>query len=148
MVTLRIAVPEDAHAITLHNQAMAAETENKLLDWKIVHPGVESVLADPGKGFYLVAVAEGEVVGNLMITYEWSDWRNCNLWWFQSVYLRPEIRKQKVFSQMFAWIKEKAMADGVKELRLYVEKDNLNAQKVYQAMGMAESHYLMFDLSL
>ena len=146
MITLRIAQENDAESIALHNQAMALETENKTLDWEIVFTGVESVLADPAKGFYLVAVSEGEVLGNLMITYEWSDWRNCNLWWFQSVYLRPEIRKQKVFSQMFSWIKEKAKADGVKELRLYVEKENVNAQLVYKAMGMGESHYLMFDM--
>ena len=148
MISLRIAKPADAQAIALHNQEMATETENKSLDWNVVFPGVEAVLTDPSKGFYLVAESNGEVVGNLMITYEWSDWRNCNLWWFQSVYLKPEIRNQKVFSRMFAWVKEKAKADGVKELRLYVEKENVRAQQVYAALGMQESHYLMFDITL
>lgn len=145
---LRTATPADLQILLDHNQAMAMETENRHLKDEVIRAGLSAVLNDPSKGFYLVAEDDGTVVGNLMITFEWSDWRNGIMWWFQSVYVKPDYRGKGVFKQMYQHIMSEAKANDVRELRLYVEKENVRAQKVYEALGMAESHYLMYEIEL
>lgn len=147
-ITVRTATLEDHAFIVANNQAMAMETENRRLEDSVVEAGVRNLLMDKTKGFYLVAEWEGQLVGNLMVTSEWSDWRNGDMWWFQSVYLRPEGRGKGVFSAMFRTVESMARAQGVKELRLYVERDNHSAQQVYSKLGMVHSHYDMWEMVL
>lgn len=127
---------------------MAMETENKDLDVEIALQGVYSVFEDDSRGFYLVAELEGEVVGSLLITYEWSDWRNKPIWWIQSVYLVSVARSKGIFSLMFARVKEMASEAGAYDIRLYVEKENSHAQKVYQKLGMDDAGYFMYRIPL
>jgi GNAT superfamily N-acetyltransferase len=125
---------------------MALETEGKTLNSSVLSPGVSAVFEDQTKGFYVVAEQEGHIVGGLMVTYEWSDWRNKWFWWIQSVFIRPEARGKRVYSRMYDYIKKRAASDGnVCGFRLYVENDNYHAQKVYEAVGMQASHYLMYE---
>jgi len=143
---IRIANKEDASALIDFNQAMALETEGKRLNREILSAGVAAVFEDVRKGFYVVAENEGSIVGGLLITYEWSDWRNGWFWWIQSVYILPELRGQKIYRQMYEFVKVQAAASGeVCGFRLYVESDNSPAQRVYENVGMEESHYLMFE---
>ena len=138
--------PEDAHTIARFNQLMAAETEDKQLDWDTIQPGVEAIIADPGLGFYLVALAEGEVAGCLAITYEWSDWRNGLFWWIQSVYVAKDRRGQGIFTAMYEAVKQEAAGqDNVCGIRLYVEVDNHTAQRTYFRLGMTETHYRLLE---
>jgi len=146
---LRKATLDDLAILADHNQAMAEETENKTLNREVLENGLGTVLTDESKGFYLVAVDDKEqVAANLMITIEWSDWRNAPVWWFQSVYVRLEHRRKGIFAQMYEEVKAMAKAANVPELRLYVEKENTSAQKVYEQLGMAQSHYLMYEVDL
>lgn len=143
---IRLAQKEDAPALVEFNQAMAQETEGKRLKREILQPGVEAVFADEKKGFYVVAENEGEIVGGLMITFEWSDWRNSWFWWIQSVYILPDFRGQRIYSRLYDFVKNLAREKGnVCGFRLYVEKENRRAQKVYEKVGMDESHYLMYE---
>jgi GNAT superfamily N-acetyltransferase len=125
---------------------MALETEGKRLAPKKISNGVAAVFADANKGFYVVAEAEGRIVGGLMVTYEWSDWRAGWFWWIQSVYILPEARGQRLYSRMYEFVKARAAAAGdVCGFRLYVENDNEHAKAVYDKVGMAASHYLMYE---
>ena len=143
------ATTEDVAAIAQFNIAMAAETEDLALDPQTVHAGVAAVVSDDRRGFYLVARSGGKAVGSLMITYEWSDWRNGNLWWIQSVYVAPSARKQGIFRLLYdnviSLAKQSGDAAGV---RLYVEKDNRGAQAVYRKLGMSETAYRVFEIIL
>ena len=143
------AATEDVAAIAQFNIAMAAETEDLALDPQTVHAGVAAVVSDDRRGFYLVARSDGKAVGSLMITYEWSDWRNGNLWWIQSVYVVPSARKQGIFRLLYddviSLAKQSGDAAGV---RLYVEKDNRGAQAVYRKLGMSETAYRVFEIIL
>lgn len=143
---IRHATLEDSLILARHNQAMAIETENRELPDEIIVPGVEAVLADPNKGFYLVNEEEGQVNGNLMVTYEWSDWRNGTIWWIQSVYVRPEARGRGIFGGLFRRVQGMAKAMGVKEIRLYADLGNASAHEVYLKLGMHRSHYQMFEM--
>lgn len=146
---LRKATLDDLVVLADHNQAMALETENKTLDREVLENGLATVLADKSKGFYLVALDDSDqVAANLMITIEWSDWRNAPIWWFQSVYVRTEHRRKGIFAQMYQEVKAMAKKAGVPELRLYVEQENTNAQKVYEQLGMSQSHYLMYEVEV
>ncbi len=143
---IRIASFEDANSLVEFNQAMALETEGKQLDAQILQSGVEAVLHDEKKGFYAVAENEGKIVGGLMVTFEWSDWRGRWFWWIQSVYILPEFRGQKIYRRLYDFVKQNAEEKGdVCGFRLYVEKENTNAQKVYEKCGMERSHYLMYE---
>lgn len=143
---IRRANPNDVESLVAFNQAMALETENKVLDSKTLTSGVKGILENQARGFYLVAEDQGEIAGSLMVTFEWSDWRNANFWWVQSVYILPQHRRQGVYSQLYNEIRRLADdSDNVCGYRLYVEKDNLAAQKTYESLGMSESHYLMFE---
>lgn len=142
---IRAAAAADEGVIAAFNAAMALETEGKRLVEPVLRAGVRAALADPHKGFYLVAERDGEVVGQAFVTFEWSDWRNGWYWWFQSVYVRPDARRGGVFRSLFDRVKQLAMAEPtVIGLRLYVEHDNQRAQAVYAAMGLtAEPYQLM-----
>jgi ribosomal protein S18 acetylase RimI-like enzyme len=136
----------DLDAIVGNNLAMASETEGRSLDPKVARAGVDAVLSDPGKGFYLVVESLGRIVGQCMITYEWSDWRDGVFWWIQSVYVEPEARGRGVFTSLFREVERLAMSDEVVVgLRLYVERNNRLAQGVYSRMGMDGSHYIVFE---
>ena len=138
---------EDTETIVRFQLAMAKESEGTDLDYKTVREGVKAGIADDSKATYLVARNEnGEVLGSLMLTTEWSDWNDCNYYWIQSVYVRPESRHQGVFKELFDFAKTIAQSEGDGALRLYVDRNNINAQKVYQSLGMRESHYLMYEL--
>ena len=146
---LRIATASDAADLVKFNQAMALETEGKTLSAEILSPGVEAVFNDPAKGFYVVAEADTKLVGGLLITYEWSDWRNAWFWWIQSVYVEPSYRGRRVYSQLYDFAKrEAADAGNTCGLRLYVEKENAHAQRVYEKLGMEETYYLMYEEKL
>lgn len=145
-MNIRKATLNDLQAIVDFNQAMALETENKVLETAIISAGVKELLANPVRGFYLVAEHEAEIVGSLMVTFEWSDWRNGDFWWVQSVYIVPEKRRQGIYSALYQKVKSLAeQSDKVCGYRLYVEKENTKAQKTYEALGMAETHYLMYE---
>jgi ribosomal protein S18 acetylase RimI-like enzyme len=145
-VEIRLANKSDADALVEFNQAMALETEGKQLDPEKIANGVAAVFADENKGFYVVAENDGRIVGGLMVTYEWSDWRNAWFWWIQSVYIRPEGRGQSLYRRMYDFVKQHAVeAENVCGFRLYVETENTHAQNVYDAVGMQRSHYVMFE---
>lgn len=148
-IVIRIARAEDAASLVNFNQAMALETEGKSLDAETLKNGVEAVFSDERKGFYVVAESDSQIVGGLMITYEWSDWRNRWFWWIQSVYILPEFRGKHIYSKLYAFVKNAARAEkDVYGFRLYVEKENTKAQKVYEKLGMESSHYLMYEEKL
>ncbi|MEP7036852.1 MAG: GNAT family N-acetyltransferase [Acidobacteriota bacterium] len=145
-MNIRLAKVEDAPDLIEFNQAMALETEGKRLETRILQSGVEAVFNDEKKGFYVVAEEENKIIGGLMITFEWSDWRNSWFWWIQSVYILPEARGRKIYSRLYDFVKNKARENGnVCGFRLYVEKENLTARKVYEKLGMEASHYLMYE---
>ncbi|MFT2092637.1 GNAT family N-acetyltransferase [Paraglaciecola sp. 2405UD69-4] len=142
---LRIASKVDLLTLVEFNQLMAFETEQKTLDEALLTRGVAGLLEDKNKGFYLVAEQDGKVVASLMVTTEWSDWRNSTFWWIQSVYVVPKSRRKGLYSALYNQVKELAKDQSVCGFRLYVEKDNFVAQKTYRSLGMDESHYLMFE---
>jgi len=145
MITIRKATSDDAPAIVSFQKAMAMETEGMELDSDVVTEGVMALFDNTGKGQYFVAEEQDTVVASLMITYEWSDWRNANIWWFQSVYVIPGYRRKGVFRMMYDHVKKEGMEQGIAGLRLYVESENIRAQKTYEAMGMNGQHYRMFE---
>jgi GNAT superfamily N-acetyltransferase len=145
MINIRKAKPADAGAIITFQKAMAMETEGLGLNDETIRDGVKAVFDDNGKGEYYVAEDEGKVVASLMITYEWSDWRNANVWWFQSVYVIPEYRRKGIFRMMYDYVRSEGEKVGIAGLRLYVESENHRAQKTYEAMGMNGSHYKTFE---
>ena len=148
-IHIRRAVPADAGFIVESNIAMALETEGMALAEGIVRPGVAAVLADASLGFYLVAEVEGRPAGQLMVTYEWSDWRNGLFWWIQSVYVRPEFRRRGVYRALHRHVAEAAQAEGgVCGIRLYVEQDNTTAQQVYESLDMYRTRYQMYEVEL
>lgn len=145
MITIRKAVQSDAPSIIDFQLKMAWETEGMRLDPETVTKGVNAVFADPSKGQYFVAESDQKPVASLLITYEWSDWRNRNVWWFQSVYVIPEYRRRGIFRKMYLFIKEQAGINDIAGLRLYVETKNLNAKKTYEALGMSSEHYSFYE---
>ncbi|HCS19908.1 MAG TPA: GNAT family N-acetyltransferase [Bacteroidetes bacterium] len=145
---IRLAQHRDLPAIASFNQKMARETEDKELPDSLILPGVEAVLNDPLKGFYLVAETDNVLIGQLMITYEWSDWRNANIWWIQSVYVEKAYRGQGIYTALYEKIKEEARVNGVQTIRLYVEKENAVAQSVYEKLGMEETVYKLYEVTL
>lgn len=142
---IRPATPEDAAVLASFNTAMALETEHKQLVPDVVRRGVERLLAHPEWGFYLIAEQTGQVVGSLMITTEWSDWRDAHFWWVQSVYVRPERRGQGVYRALYTEVKRRAAQENVCGFRLYVERDNERAQRTYRTLGMQETFYKVFE---
>lgn len=135
----------DIDSIVQFQADMAMESEGCILDKEKVTKGVTAAMLDDSKGIYWVAKFKGRTIGSLMITREWSDWNNEWYWWIQSVYVIPEFRKQGVYKAMYLKVKDAAKENNVSQIRLYVDKTNLSAQKVYQHLGMHESHYLMYE---
>jgi ribosomal protein S18 acetylase RimI-like enzyme len=145
-ITVRLAVPDDWPTIVEFNCLLAEESEGKTLDRTHVEPGVRALLADPRKGRYLVANDAGRAVGQLMHTYEWSDWRNGDIWWLQSVYVHPDYRRQGVFRALFDKLRSEAEADpGVVGLRLYVEEQNTRAHETYRNLGLSPGGYFVME---
>src|SRR3954470_10475853 len=145
-VQIRRAAAADAGVIAAFNIAMAHETEGKRLLPPVVAAGVHRLLAEPALGFYLVAEAAAEVVAALMVTTEWSDWRNGRFWWLQSVYVRPAWRRRGVFRALYRELGTIAGNEpDVCGFRLYVEHENANAQATYRSLGMEGTDYLLFE---
>jgi ribosomal protein S18 acetylase RimI-like enzyme len=154
-ITIRRADERDVDALVEFNRAMARETEAKELDAAILRAGVRRLLKEPRYGFYLVAErrvsdddkeATTEVVGSLMVTYEWSDWRDGLFWWVQSVYVSPSLRRRGVYRRLYQHVKELAAGDAsVRGFRLYVERENVVAQRTYEQLGMEETHYKLYE---
>ena len=138
----------DIEAITGFQIAMALESEGTVLDEERVRKGVTAVMEDGSKGIYIIARIERRPVASLMITREWSDWNNGWYWWIQSVYVTPEHRGQGIFRAMYTKVIEMAKEHNIAQVRLYVDRHNTNAQKVYQKLGMEECHYLMYETSV
>ena len=150
-IEIRLAVRDDWPTIAEFNCCLAEESEGKQLDRQHVDPGVRAILDDPRKGRYLVASAQvgsaqGRLVGQLMHTYEWSDWRNGDIWWLQSVYVHPDFRRQGVFRALFDRLRSEAETDaGVVGLRLYVEEHNTRAHETYRSLGLNNGGYFVME---
>ncbi len=143
---IRKAVAGDAAALSEFNQQMAFETEAIELIPAVILAGVKTMIENPQMGFYLVAEHRAEILASLMVTTEWSDWRNGLFWWIQSVYVKPAYRRQGLYRCLYQHVKDMAEVEtGVCGFRLYVEHDNNNAQKVYHSLGMEETAYKLFE---
>jgi GNAT superfamily N-acetyltransferase len=143
---IRRAILSDAPTIAEFNLRLAEETEHLRLDPQTVAAGVKALLEDPAKGVYFVAEHERQIVGQLCITYEWSDWRNGTFWWIQSVYVQKEFRGRGVFASLFEHVQNLARGQGdVCGLRLYMERDNDMARRAYEKLGLNQTHYLVFE---
>ena len=138
----------DIDSIVQFQANMAMESEGCILDKEKVTNGVTAAMLDDSKGIYWVAKFEGKAIGSLMLTREWSDWNNGWYWWIQSVYVAPEYRRKGVYKAMYMKVKDAAKGSNVSQIRLYADRSNLSAQKVYKSLGMHESHYLMFEENL
>lgn len=143
---IRKAQIKDLERIVKFNYNLALETEDKELDKNILYKGVQTLLHDNNKGVYHVCEIDGKVVGQIMYTYEWSDWRNGLFIWVQSVYVDKEYRGQGVFKKLYTHIKEMCNKDeNICGIRLYVEFDNDIAQKTYKSLGMDRCNYYMYE---
>jgi GNAT superfamily N-acetyltransferase len=149
MIECREGTPSDVPVIVDFQLAMARETEELDLDREVCAGGVQAVFDDPSRGRYFLAESDGAVIASLMITYEWSDWRNGNLWWLQSVYVKAEFRRQGVFRALFNHLLHLARArKDVCGLRLYMHADNARARRSYEGLGMKRTPYEVFELEL
>lgn len=147
--SIRLAIAADAPHLASFNVAMAWETEKTRLDHSTVEAGALSLIANPANGFYLVAERDGQTVAALMVTFEWSDWRNQVFWWIQSVYVLPTHRRQGCFTRLYREVMSLAQSrEDVCGLRLYVEQDNANAQATYESLGMTPTPYTMYEVKL
>jgi GNAT superfamily N-acetyltransferase len=144
-IIIRAATPADIDHLVAWNAAMAFETEHKRLDEAVLRRGTEAVFADARRGIYLVAELDGAPVGSLLITYEWSDWRNGDFWWVQSVYVAEEARRKGIFRSLYQAVKERASEAGAVGIRLYVETENTRAQTTYASLGMQRCDYAMLE---
>lgn len=145
-ITVRLARPDDCETIVDFNAKLATETENKVLNFDLLLPGVRALLADPAKGRYFVACDGDQIVGQVMHTREWSDWRNGDIWWLQSVYVAAPYRRAGVFRKLYNHLQDEAKRDPtVVGLRLYVEENNHRAQETYRAFGMVEGGYFVLE---
>ena len=143
---IRLARPADAPDIAAFNAAMALETEGKRLFPEVIGAGVRSLIRSPKAGFYLLAETKAGIAGALMITKEWSDWRNGAFWWIQSVYVRPEFRRRGIYRRLYRHVQRMARGDSrACGFRLYVERENRRAQATYRALGMEKTRYLVFE---
>ncbi|HYE73245.1 MAG TPA: GNAT family N-acetyltransferase [Blastocatellia bacterium] len=144
--TYRLATIDDAAAIVEFQIAMARETEDVELDLETCRKGVQAIFESSGLGQYYVAERNEKVIGSLLITYEWSDWRNGMIWWVQSVYVIPEARGQRVYAGLYEHVKAIVEAnENLRGIRLYVDERNKVAQQVYAKLGMNGEHYRVFE---
>jgi len=144
-IRVRRAVLSDAEIVAAFNVAMALETENHVLDPKVVGPGVRAAIGDPSRALYFVAEIDRRVVGQTLVTFEWSDWRNGFLWWFGSVYVAPEFRARGVFRALNDRIESEARAAKCVGLRLYVWNQNARAQATYARLGWTDGNYKVME---
>ncbi len=145
-IQIRKAVLEDWPCLAAGNIALAAETEDKRLPQEKIEPGVRAVLKDERKGQYFVACDESRVVGQVMSTWEWSDWRDGEIWWLQSVYILPDYRGRGIFRALYEHVYQLARnSENVVGLRLYVEQENLPAQQTYRKLGMQLPGYYVME---
>lgn len=142
---VRRAISTDVDVLVAGNLTMAQETEGLQLDASTLRNGVLALLEERAPGAYWVVEREGRVIGQLLITYEWSDWRNRPVWWIQSVHVEGSARGQGVFRQLYAVVRREALAAGAGGLRLYVDTRNARAQAVYRSLGMNGDHYRVFE---
>lgn len=143
---VRFAALEDANTIARFNQAMALETENKVLADEVIGTGVRTLMQNPRDGFYVVAVVEDVIAASLMVTSEWSDWRNGFFWWIQSVYVDKAYRRRGLYSAMYRFVKnEAAQRTDICGFRLYVEQENVSAQQTYEYLGMDRAPYILYE---
>lgn len=140
--------PDDVEAIALFQLDMAMESEGTQLDRDTVMRGVAAAMGDENKATYYVARVDGNAVGSLMLTREWSDWHNEWYWWIQSVYVMPEFRQKGVYRTMYTAVCDDARKQNVAQVRLYVDKTNVRGQKVYERLGMNQSHYLIYETNV
>lgn len=146
---IRSASTDDISDIAQFNIAMAQETEERQLDPETIQSGVSGVIQNHAHGFYLIAERDQVTVGSLLITFEWSDWRNGTLWWIQSVYVKPEHRRTGIFKALYDAVISRAHdTENVRGIRLYVEQENLGAQSVYQKLLMQKTPYQMYERML
>lgn len=145
-MNIRKALNKDIDVIARYNYNLAYETENKILNMNILTKGVEAIIKDENKGIYHVCEINGEVVGQIMYTFEWSDWRNGTFLWVQSVYVDKEHRGKGVFKSLYNYIKSICdNDDNICGIRLYVEKENTIAKKTYKNIGMKECNYYIYE---
>ncbi|MBN2747617.1 MAG: GNAT family N-acetyltransferase [Bacteroidales bacterium] len=145
-IQIRQASITDHDQLTDFNLAMAKETENLTLDESTLRAGILAGLNNPDIAFYFVAELKGKIAGSLMITKEWSDWRNSFVWWIQSVYVLPQFRRQGIYRSLYDYVKDLSLQDkNCSGIRLYVDKTNLNAIKTYTNLGMNGEHYQLFE---
>ena len=142
---VRPATLEDLETLVEGNLRMALETEDLALDPEVLRAGVRAVLSGAQPGEYFVLQEEGRIVALLVITYEWSDWRNGTVWWIQSVYVPPEARGRGAYRTLYHEVLERARTAGAKGVRLYVDERNTAAQEVYTKLGMDGGHYRVFE---
>jgi ribosomal protein S18 acetylase RimI-like enzyme len=147
-INIRRATRSDLAAIIAFNASLAKETEDLRLELDTLTQGVEAVFDDSDLGFYLIAESDGVPVGGLLITEEWSDWRNAPYWWIQSVYVRPEYRNRRIYSVLHRYVEEIAKGKKVPSIRLYVDRNNEVAKSVYKKLGMTSSRYDFFEKDL
>jgi ribosomal protein S18 acetylase RimI-like enzyme len=148
-LVVRDASPADADTIVSFNERMAVETEGRHLDHATIVAGVRRLLGDGTRGRYWLAESGGAIVGQIMITLEWSDWRDGYFWWIQSVYVIPDMRGRGVFRALFDHVEALARAAGnACGLRLYVEKENTAALNTYEALGMHDAGYRMMEIGI
>jgi ribosomal protein S18 acetylase RimI-like enzyme len=144
-IIIRRGTITDTATIVEFNAAMALETEQLTLDRRTLDAGVRGALADEAKALYFLAEIDGRVVGQLMITHEWSDWRNGPLWWIQSVYVHKDHRRRGVFRALYAYTRDEAKRAGAVGVRLYVEENNHIGQSTYRSLGMSMTHYRVME---
>ena len=148
-IHIRPALEADLDRLVEWAIAMAYETEHKRLHADTVVNGIRAGLVDPGKARYFVADRDNQPAGTLMLTFEWSDWRNGMWWWIQSVYVSAEHRRKGVFAALYRHTYQLATdTPGVCGLRLYVEKENVAAQRTYESLGMLDARYCMYEASM
>lgn len=145
---IRPADSRDLEAVARANVALARETESISLDLQRTICGVRAAIEDPSRGRYLLADIDGRVVGQLLLTREWSDWRDGWYWWIQSVWIAPEARRRGVFRALYARVLEEARAERVLAVKLYVDRDNARAQATYRALGMEQARYELFEVEV
>ena len=145
---IRLAEPRDLESLVTYNLALASETEGRQLERSLLQSGVKAILADSSKGFYVVMEHRPTalMIGQLLITFEWSDWRNAVFWWLQSVYVHKEWRRSGVFKALYDYVLAEGKRRGnVAGIRLYVEQDNAVAQQVYTKAGLSTAPYKVFE---
>ncbi len=145
---IREATIDDAEKISKYNVLLAKESENLEISYDTTLNAVKKLISNSNKGFYLLAILDGKIIGQLMITFEWSDWSNKDFWWIQSVYVDKKYRKQGVFKNLLSEVKKLAKKSNVSQIRLYVYKENKKAINAYKSLDMKEKKYIIFETDL